>query len=838
MNHNQRRNRWLRCAAILLAGVLIAGSSAVVPVRAAGILGRKAAQTEETKQEAERVLSQEEIDALNESLNPDENGFFLSVYDRPEEIDWTEVFYSGGAIGVELTQAQIQEYEKQNGPAIAGLFAVRKDDVERYVKEKTGTEYAAARKGLYGRWTEIDDLLVLQHGDTNYRPVEILSGTVSDENLYHLHYMGAETGSYLPEEEFVLTARIEDGDWVYVSNLRANVPAPRTLVTIDFYEDEESAPQLKPEKKIQIERLPSDEPMGWYYAVISAQTDDVRIQLSRMVDQTTFEDIVMQEGNYRPDRSLADFTLNQGECAVLNINMPWYPVIRISASCGSLYGDYLFGSDNWKHMEDADGIPLQRYITGHDLSAEGRGPYWRNEAELARFLEGNWLCENEETGEILAVMTVRDYRMADILIMDQNSEISFEYGHLLTADTSAPDMISVTSYDQNTLNQLPQGIGEGDALGDYLIAAHQEDGFQVLEFLQANNGYGALGKLLGLNEDEVLFSFYRYEGAYSWKEAYKNLLADYRLGSVFAEDEEDYAGVFYRWFLYDIDKNDIPELILEQGTCEADYNAELYTFRNGSVRRIQTESGEDRIGMGHMTLWTVPDRNGLITSWGHMGSSQISEWTLKGTTLVEGDVLIEENLMDMPEDSNLTRPDELVENTVPLSGFEPEMTLPVDWYERWAPAVSGSGDVHTGGWAKEPAFYRELKQNPDEPVVICSMDRFADSRGKRPYADLLKEGVIYEYMSGDLRIDSEYYSDLDGDGQSEVVLYLAEQGASDSMYRVILSRQDQTIYAYVCFGVYDESLNEDGIFRYDEPYLRAGQQVLFRKDQSFAYYIP
>ena len=832
MRKNLNRNRRMRrMTAILMLFALLAASPAMHAAAAPA--------TEETEEAAqERALTAEELDELNDSLNPDENGFFASVYSRPEEIDWTQVFYSGAGIEAEMTDEQVSEYENRNGPAVAGLFAVRKEDVERFVKEKTGTDYAEALNGLYGNWDEIDDLYVLQHGDTNYRPVEFFEGTVSEDNIYHLHYIGSDPGSYLPEEEMILTARIEDGEWTYISNLKANVPAPQPLLTIDFYEDEESAPELSPAYEIEIEQKPSDEPFDWYYAVITAQTDAVKVELTRTEDDSTLEEILMQEGYYRPDESLADFTLDEGECAVVNVNMPWHPVIRISASCGSYYGEYLFGSDNWKHLEDENGIPLQRTVTGHDNSAEDRGPYYRNETGLAGFLEGNWLYEDESTGEVLAAMRIRDFRMADIYIFEDNAEIAFDYGHLLTPETGAPDLISVSAYDDHTLEKLPAGFGPGDSLGDYLIAAHQEDGFQILEMLQVNNGYGALGTLLGTDEDEVLFSFYRYEGAYSWKEAYKNLLADCRIETVFAEDEEDYSNLFYRWFLYDIDKNGIPELIIEHGSCEADYNAELFTFRNGSVRSIRTDSGEDRIGMGHTALWTVPEKNGILHCWGHMGSSQICEWTLKGTTLVQGEVLAEEYLMDMPDGSDLTRPDELVENAIPLSSFEPAETLPIDWYERWADVYAQDEEPEETEWAQEPAFYSELKQNGDAEVLVCPMDKYMNPGGRMAYADLFREGVLYEYTSGDLKISSEHFADMNGDGRTDVILYLKEQGSQDPMYRVILAWQDNEVYAYSSFGAYDENLLADGTIRYEETYLQCGMRVLFRRDQSFAYYIP
>ncbi|MBQ1290859.1 MAG: hypothetical protein IIY28_05865, partial [Lachnospiraceae bacterium] len=243
-------------------------------------------------------------------------------------------------------------------------------------------------------------------------------------------------------------------------------------------------------------------------------------------------------------------------------------------------------------------------------------------------------------------------------------------------------------------------------------------------------------------------------------------------------------------------------------------------------------------GMGHTALWTVPEKNGILHCWGHMGSSQICEWTLKGITLVQGEVLAEEYLMDMPDGSDLTRPDELVENAIPLSSFEPAETLPIDWYERWADVYTQDEEPEETEWAQEPAFYSELKQNSDAEVLVCPMDKYMNPGGRMAYADLFREGVLYEYTSGDLKISSEHFADMNGDGRTDVILYLKEQGSQDPMYRVILAWQDNEVYAYSSFGAYDENLLADGTIRYEETYLQCGMRVLFRRDQSFAYYIP
>ena len=45
------------------------------------------------------------------------------------------------------------------------------------------------------------------------------------------------------------------------------------------------------------------------------------------------------------------------------------------------------------------------------------------------------------------------------------------------------------------------------------------------------------------------------------------------------------------YFLYDIDKDGVKELLLLNGTCEEDYVYKIYTIGNGSARYIDEVNG-------------------------------------------------------------------------------------------------------------------------------------------------------------------------------------------------------------------------------------------------------
>ena len=52
--------------------------------------------------------------------------------------------------------------------------------------------------------------------------------------------------------------------------------------------------------------------------------------------------------------------------------------------------------------------------------------------------------------------------------------------------------------------------------------------------------------------------------------------------------------------IYDIDKNDIPELIIRSGGAEANYCYHYYTFSNGIAKKITDRSGT------HVELYSNP----------------------------------------------------------------------------------------------------------------------------------------------------------------------------------------------------------------------------------------
>ncbi len=80
------------------------------------------------------------------------------------------------------------------------------------------------------------------------------------------------------------------------------------------------------------------------------------------------------------------------------------------------------------------------------------------------------------------------------------------------------------------------------------------------------------------------------------------------------------------YFLYDIDKDGVKELLLLNGTCEADYVYKIYTIGNGSARYIDEVNGS--------CVMFYEDENGgtekyIISVQARMGCERVSKIWLK-----------------------------------------------------------------------------------------------------------------------------------------------------------------------------------------------------------------
>ena len=108
-----------------------------------------------------------------------------------------------------------------------------------------------------------------------------------------------------------------------------------------------------------------------------------------------------------------------------------------------------------------------------------------------------------------------------------------------------------------------------------------------------------------------------------WQKAYKKFLEEEVLGTV----DEDFFNT-EEYFLVDIDdtyNQNIPELCIKTGTCEADYQLVIFEY-DSSKGEVKQLVGPDNIYAGHATFYQGPSGD-LYSYAGHMGYLSVYKYT-------------------------------------------------------------------------------------------------------------------------------------------------------------------------------------------------------------------
>ncbi len=472
-----------------------------------------------------RNLTEEEIREIDANLDFDLNGFFVSTFYRPEEIQWREVMYNGAGIAVNLTDEQYRRIEEiQGGELETGITPVYRNELEDFVLEKTGVAYADMRHPLEPYWDVLEsdegDILYFLHGDTNVRPIRLLRASADDE-ICRLTYL-FEEGGYVDSEgtEYVMTVRhngspTDPVEWTFLSNLPADGSGPVTMLNIEFFKTEEEALAQDVTEQAHIPELASDQPDLWCWAVITARQDALQLSIERPMKEEGAGWVMAGTGVFVPGETVYEGALDKGESLAVNVSPQWVTTMRLTVSGNGYYGQYSFGEENWLHREYSDGTPKPVYVTGHDFKAERCSAALRDQDELNAFLEnGEWVYYDEISGGISAVLKFdgpeinifKQYETYQVWIDDY----SYDYD---SADNGAPNLLMLKAYEPETQKALPEFFADEYNIGDFLLSARQEEDRQVLTLTQYNNGDGGLLYLLdGANEFTTEFRFYRYIG--------------------------------------------------------------------------------------------------------------------------------------------------------------------------------------------------------------------------------------------------------------------------------------------------------------------------------------
>lgn len=220
---------------------------------------------------------------------------------------------------------------------------------------------------------------------------------------------------------------------------------------------------------------------------------------------------------------------------------------------------------------------------------------------------------------------------------------------------------------------------------------------------------------------------YEAEFTEEWQQAYYEVLTEVRLENENYEGNEEYTDFSESYYLYDIDKDDIPELIVEYGLGEAGYHADIYTYTDGKVKNLGT------IATGHTTLYTWPEENAMMYYFAHMGGAYVDK-----ISIIEG-VLVSEQIHE-------------------------EYILTGEWYtdEQELPFSTG------GSVSNKEAKERLLAVLEEDGMVYgVSGDGFGGDTGYVSFSAYCEPGTAAQYADSVLTIEAYTWVDLNGDGQGK-----------------------------------------------------------------------
>ena len=473
-----------------------------------------------------RELDAEEMQEWVPDFGPRDWGFFRCLYAYPQEIDWETVCAGGAGISREPTAEELQAWTDYAGEGAeaddVGVFSVAA--LRALAEDKTRSDYAEAQEPVIWTCWPTEDTFIFPLDADAARAPEILTAYQAGAGLTLLFTLPEDpTGT-----EYMADVALSDGSWTFERVYPADDTAPICMAEIRFFETKEEAREATGAGAfISTEHLDSDEP-NWVWAVVRSREDGLEYSLDRAgMDSDKAEAMEAVMGVKIPDQELCSGVLDAGETIALEVNLAWYPRLRLSLSKDWYWGEYWFGQENWNPSLD---IGATRYVTGHDLDGEHRGCWPMDDGELRAVLaDGPWIwqgvlandgavaCLEFDFEESLIYLPEAEGASTGYIICDDgyytmDVSVRFEVGEYWTG------IVRFTPHQDEWADWsfLPEDYQ--DFLGEYRITLDQFPGMQLLTLDLDSERGGALGLLLpGAEEANYCFYFYRYQGTTPYK---------------------------------------------------------------------------------------------------------------------------------------------------------------------------------------------------------------------------------------------------------------------------------------------------------------------------------
>lgn len=326
----------------------------------------------------------------------------------------------------------------------------------------------------------------------------------------------------------------------------------------------------------------------------------------------------------------------------------------------------------------------------------------------------------------------------------------------------------------------------------------------------------------------------------AWRVAYAAFLEDRAAEAAWVRDPEnpeydpnwaeaEAAEAIGSYFLYDIDKNGVPELLMRYGAGEAGYHTTVYGYAGEAV----TELGD--VASGHAAFYTWPGENAVALNWGHMGGHLVTRISLVDGKLTEETVF--EEFIENAETS-YTPVTDIVPGALQLQEAHPAVVLPADG--ALVLPVYHYGTVVT---ARPLDAARDAQAKAEIEHVLTAgggfygvtADGFGGDTGWTMLEDYLQPGGVTQYAGAALTVTKREWLDFNGDGQSEALVTIghAEGDPYGGTMQVVFSlEEDGVVYAY-CMN-YMSGYELEGIV-FVSKYDQTETTIAFDLAQAYLY---
>ena len=319
-----------------------------------------------------------------------------------------------------------------------------------------------------------------------------------------------------------------------------------------------------------------------------------------------------------------------------------------------------------------------------------------------------------------------------------------------------------------------------------------------------------------------------------------NVQADVRKKN--EEVQKDTKYPFDSYYIYDIDKDGIPELILQYGELgedvfTEDYKGVVYTMDGNSAVIL-----DDDFELSYADLYTDPGENGMLCY-----RYSAKKATCYRVTYENGERMEEELHTEEAEgtDNYLKRgryksPSKIVPGSYELCHTRNFVTLPIRKYDSIMKHIDGNrGDLIELSFPDNDENYYENIISENKEIYLYGADKYMHNKGLIHYEDIFNKDVLRDNTGNKIKFVEKKYADLNEDGVYECIIYLrGEYASGNSDMRVIMTVEDGENYAYSSFYPPETDITEYGEFENHSRYGSSYYRIIFDKEEAEEYYVP